>query len=87
VKTPTLGYLAASSLREILDSDAYRSFGAPFEKRLAADARFRKEGLLASGWGVVALADLDRAYAELESSLADTPFPAACARCPKADGW
>jgi MoaA/NifB/PqqE/SkfB family radical SAM enzyme len=87
VETPTLGYLAASSLREILDNDAYRSFVAPFEKRRAADARFRKEGLLASGWGVVALADLDRAYAELESSLADTPFPAACARCPKAEGW
>lgn len=87
VQTPSLGHLAASSLREILDSDAYRSFVAPFETRVAADARCREWGLLASGWGTEALADLERAHAELEASLADTPLPAACAGCPKADGW
>jgi MoaA/NifB/PqqE/SkfB family radical SAM enzyme len=87
VETPSLGHLAASSLCEILASDAYRSFVAPFEKRVAADARCREWGLLASGWGVVALADLDRMHAELESALAANPFPEACTGCPGVDGW
>ncbi|MCG6926622.1 MAG: SPASM domain-containing protein, partial [Acidobacteria bacterium] len=87
VEAPCLGHLADSSLREILDGEAYQGFVAPFEKRMAADARCREWGLLSSGWGVVALADLDRAYAKLESSLADNPFPGACAGCPKVHGW
>jgi hypothetical protein len=53
---------------------------------MAADAHYREWGLTASGWGVVGLADLDRAYAGLERALAESPFPPACAACPKAAG-
>jgi hypothetical protein len=54
---------------------------------MAADAHYREWGLLPSGWGVVGVADLDRAWAELERGLAASPFPPACAACPKAAGW
>ena len=87
VEAPVLGHLDSASLADVLDGDAYRSFVRPFERRMAADAHYREWGLTASGWGVVGLADLDRAYGELERSLADNPFPSACAGCPKKDGW
>jgi hypothetical protein len=87
VEPPVFGWLDRQPLREILDGEARRRFIAPFEQRMAADAHYREWGLLASGWGVVALADLDRVYGELEASLAANPFPPACAGCPKADGW
>jgi MoaA/NifB/PqqE/SkfB family radical SAM enzyme len=87
LEPPVLGRLGEASLAEILAGDRYRGFAAPFERRMAADAHYREWGLLASGWGVVGVADLDRAWAELERGLAASPFPPACAACPKAAGW
>lgn len=87
VEPPVLGWLSRESLRDILEGEAYGSFVDPFHRRMVADARYREWGLLASGWGVVALNDLDRVYGELEASLQASPFPDACSGCPKAHGW
>ena len=54
---------------------------------LAADCWFRDRSLVASGWGVVAVRELDAAFEVLEERLAETPLPAACRGCAKADGW
>jgi MoaA/NifB/PqqE/SkfB family radical SAM enzyme len=82
-----IAHLDQVSLREYLEGDCYREFVTPLQRRMDADARYRKWGLVASGWGVVGLRDLDRAYAELEAALECSPFPPACDGCPKADGW
>ena len=87
LEPPVLGRLGEASLAEILAGERYRGFVAPFERRVAADAHYREWGLLPSGWGVVGVADLDRAWAELERGLAASPFPPACTGCPKASGW
>jgi MoaA/NifB/PqqE/SkfB family radical SAM enzyme len=87
IEPPVLGHLQESTFGEILDAEPYRSFTAPFRARLAADAHYREWGLLPSGWGVVGIADLERAWGELERGLAGAPFPGACAGCPKAEGW
>ncbi len=87
LEPPVLGRLGEARLAEILAGDRYRGFVAPFARRMAADAHYREWGLLPSGWGVVGVADLDRAWAELERALAASPFPTACAGCPKAAGW
>jgi MoaA/NifB/PqqE/SkfB family radical SAM enzyme len=87
VDPPVLGYLDESTLPEVLAGPAFREFIAPLEKRYEADRRFRDCGLVASGWGVVGIRDLDQAYDELERRLAETPFPPACRGCPKVHGW
>jgi MoaA/NifB/PqqE/SkfB family radical SAM enzyme len=87
LEPPVLGRLGEAGLADILAGDAYREFVAPFERRMAADAHYRQWGLLPSGWGVVGVADLDRAWAELERGLAASPFPRACGGCPKVVGW
>jgi MoaA/NifB/PqqE/SkfB family radical SAM enzyme len=81
------GHLNDAPLSEILGGEARREFTAPFYRRCEADDRYREWGLLASGWGVVALADLDRAYDRLEGELAANPFPSSCRGCPKTEGW
>lgn len=81
------GHLNDARLSEILSGDTRREFTAPLHRRCEADDRFREWGLLASGWGVVALADLERAFNRLEQELAQHPFPAACRGCPKVEGW
>jgi MoaA/NifB/PqqE/SkfB family radical SAM enzyme len=81
------GHLDDAPLSEILASEARRHFTAPLYRRCEADDSYREWGLLASGWGVVALADLDRAYDKLEGELEAHPFPPACRGCPKTDGW
>jgi MoaA/NifB/PqqE/SkfB family radical SAM enzyme len=81
------GHLNDALLSEILGVAARREFTAPFYSRCEADDRYREWGLLASGWGVVALADLDRAYDKLEGELAAHPFPPSCRGCPKTEGW
>jgi MoaA/NifB/PqqE/SkfB family radical SAM enzyme len=81
------GRLDDMTLSEILTGEARREFTAPLHRRSEADHKYREWGLLASGWGVVALADLDRAYGELERELDENPFPPACRGCPKIEGW
>ena len=81
------GHLDDAPLSEILVGAARREFSAPLHRRCDADGRYREWGLLPSGWGVVALADLDRAYGELERDLEENPFPPQCRGCPKAVGW
>jgi MoaA/NifB/PqqE/SkfB family radical SAM enzyme len=81
------GHLNDAPLSEILTGKARREFTAPLYRRCEADDRYREWGLLASGWGVLALADLDRADDKLEGELAGSPFPAACRGCPKTEGW
>jgi len=81
------GHLDDASLSKILNGEACRSFAVPFERRCEADLRFREWGLVAPGWGIVALANIDRAYGELEQAFADHPFPAPCDGCFKAEGW
>ncbi len=87
IQPPVLGHLDHGSIGEILDGEARREFTAPLHARCAADQHYREWGLVASGWGVVGIADLDRAYGKLEDSLAQNPFPAACRGCPKTSGW
>ena len=87
IQPQRFGHLDDASLSEILNGDAYRSFVVPFERRCEADLRFREWGLVAPGWGVVALTEIDRAYGELEKAFADHPFPPPCCGCPKTDGW
>jgi MoaA/NifB/PqqE/SkfB family radical SAM enzyme len=81
------GCLDDAPLSEMLSGEARREFTAPFYRRCEADDKYREWGLLASGWGVVALADLDRAYERLGQELAQNPFPPACRGCPKVKGW
>jgi hypothetical protein len=59
----------------------------PLLQRNAADRWFRDRSLVASGWGVVAVRELEQAFQELEQRLAERPLPAACRGCAKADGW
>jgi hypothetical protein len=81
------GHLNDAPLSEILAGAVRREFTTPLHRRCEADDRYREWGLMASGWGVVALADLDRAYEKLEQELVQNPFPPACRGCPKAEGW
>jgi len=74
-------------LSDILAGVARREFTAPLYRRCEADGRYREWGLVGSGWGVVALADLDREYGKLEQELMAHPFPPACRGCPKTEGW
>jgi hypothetical protein len=74
-------------LSEILDGRVRREFTAPLHARCGADEHYREWGLVASGWGIVGIADLDRAYEEMERELAQNPFPDACRGCPKTRGW
>jgi MoaA/NifB/PqqE/SkfB family radical SAM enzyme len=81
------GHLDDMTLSEILTGEARSEFVAPLHRRFESDSRYREWGLMASSWGVVALADLDRAYAEFERELDENPFPPACRGCPKTEGW
>jgi MoaA/NifB/PqqE/SkfB family radical SAM enzyme len=87
IRRRDFGHLDDAPLSELLSGDARREFTAPLYRRCEADDRYREWGLLASGWGVVALTDLDRAYEKLERELAQHPFPPECRGCPKVDGW
>jgi MoaA/NifB/PqqE/SkfB family radical SAM enzyme len=87
IRRHDFGHLDDAPLSEILSGAARREFTEPLHSRCEADDRYREWGLLASGWGVVALADLDRAYEKLEQELAQNPFPPACRGCPKVRGW
>jgi hypothetical protein len=87
IVTPAAAWLEETSLSAYLESADYLGLIEPLQRRMDADASYREWGLLASGWGVVGLRDLDRAYAVLESALAEHPFPEACRGCAKADGW
>jgi MoaA/NifB/PqqE/SkfB family radical SAM enzyme len=81
------GHLNDATLSEILAGAAWRDFTAPLHRRRDADGRFRDRGLSVSGWGSVALAELDREYGELERNLEENPFPRPCRGCPKTEGW
>lgn len=59
----------------------------PLHRRCDADRHFRDRSHVASGWGVVALGELDAAFQELEFALAKEPLPPACRGCAKAEGW
>ncbi|MCW8983971.1 MAG: radical SAM protein [Thermoanaerobaculales bacterium] len=81
------GDLDEAPLSAILAGAARQEFTAPLKRRCDADTSFQDSGLLAPKWGAVALADLDRAYGELERELAENPFPRPCRGCPKTEGW
>jgi MoaA/NifB/PqqE/SkfB family radical SAM enzyme len=87
IRRQAFGHLDDAPLSEILSGEARREFTAPIYRRCEADDRYREWGLVGSGWGVVALADLDQAYEKLEQELAQNPFPPECRGCPKARGW
>ena len=87
VDAPVSGHLGEQRLSEILAGEGWNEWVEPFRQRMAADEDYRQWGLQASGWGVVGVRDLDRAWHKLERSLAANPFPRSCAGCPKADGW
>ena len=87
VEPPVYGQLSDSSLSHMLGGEGFTAFVKPFRRRVAADRHYREWGLVASGWGVVGLRDLDAAYDKLEGALAENPFPSACAGCPKRAGW
>lgn len=84
VRPVAFGDLHDAPLRVILSSAARRRFTALFEARRAAERRFLAAQ---GGWGSAALERLERADAERSRALAESPFPTACAGCPKALGW
>lgn len=86
IEAPVFGSLREETLAGILHGPGYRSFIEPFQRRMAADARYGDQALTASGWGSSRLAEIDRAFASLERAMTDNPFPAACTSCPKAAG-
>lgn len=81
------GHLDAAPLPVILAGAARQEFNAPLHRRCNANRRLLESVMMASGWGAVALADLDRSYGELERELAENPFPRPCYGCPKTEGW
>jgi MoaA/NifB/PqqE/SkfB family radical SAM enzyme len=87
IRRSEYGHLDDATLSEILSSETRREFVAPLFRRCEADDRYREWGLSASDWGMVELADLERAYEKLEQELARNPFPPACRGCPKVKGW
>jgi hypothetical protein len=78
------GDLSDARLPAILGGVARRRFAQTFERRLAAESRFRSQAV---GWGVAALERLEQADARRCAELADNPLPGPCADCPKALGW
>lgn len=85
VEPMVYGRLAETRLHEILRSEEYRRFTAPFSARLAAEGRFRSE--VGSLWGGEARSRLDEADRRREEELAEHPFPPECAGCHKRLGW
>lgn len=87
IEAPRFGHLDDAPLAAILAGGTRRDWVEPLHRRCDADHRFRDRSLVASGWGVVALDELDAAFEELDRALANEPLPAACRGCAKAEGW
>lgn len=77
------GWLDEARLSEIVAGEAYRRFTDRLNRRCEANRRFVDRSRTPSGWGVVALRELETAHRRLEEALAETPFPAACKGCPR----
>jgi len=87
IEPVVFGHIDEQPLRQILKDAAYRNFVAPLDERCEADRRFQDRGLSPSGWGAVALRELDDAHLDLGRALMEHPFPEACRGCPKVHGW
>jgi hypothetical protein len=85
VEPVVYGTLADCTLREILDGDERRRFTAPFEARLAAEGRFRRE--VGDLWSSHALTRFEEADRAREEEVSRHPLPRQCAGCHKAMGW
>jgi MoaA/NifB/PqqE/SkfB family radical SAM enzyme len=85
VEPVVYGRLAETRLREILRSERYRCFTAPFASRLAAEGRFLK--VVGALRGSEARSRLDEADRLREEELAAHPVPRECTGCHKALGW
>lgn len=77
------GSLHHSSLQEIIDTDGYKEFMQPFEKRL----EFYQQTLAKVGYSMEGAEQLELAVKKISRMFAATPVPSPCQLCRKIDGF